>query len=335
MSHLHPLAGLLLVGLGACAMSPAPDPAPQHPLIVTVVKVASIPWFERMAEGVRAFGERSPAVRTRQVGPVRADAALQVDLIRQTLAHKPDALALVPIDPAATEAIAREALANGVVVVTHEADNMVNTQADVEAFDNAAFGAALNQRMARCMGHQGQWASFVGSRASRTHVQWTEGGEANARQHPGMVLVASMNESHDDADRAYELARALLKRHPDLKGFQGAASSDVIGIGRAVREAGAQNRTCVFGTGLPSRTRALLDDGSVKGIGFWDAKDAGLAINEVARRLLAREPLSDGMDLGVPGYRRVSVRPGAGRGVVIVGDAALFADRSNHAIYPF
>ncbi|GAA4341060.1 autoinducer 2 ABC transporter substrate-binding protein [Variovorax defluvii] len=330
MRILH-RAGLALAFMAAAAAAPAQ----QQQTIVTIVKVSGIPWFERMEEGVKAFEESSPGVSTRQVGPAEAVAAPQVKLIEEVMARRADAIAIVPTDPAAIEEVAGRALRSGIVVVTHEADNQKNTLADIEAFDNAAFGASLNERMAQCMGRTGKWTSFVGTRGSRTHVQWAEGGAANARKHAGMVLVDALNESHDDADKAYERAKAVLKKHPDIKGFQGSASSDVIGIGRAIEEAGLQGKTCVYGTGLPSRTAKLLESGAVKGIGFWDPKNAGLAMNRVAKLLLDKKPITDGMDLGVPGYGKVTVTKGAGLGVVITGKADVIADKATYRAYPF
>lgn len=318
-----------------CLVSAPPALAQGNPTIVTVVKVTGLPWFNRMAEGVQAFAASAPGTTTRQTGPAQADPAAQVQLLEGLLNQKIDALAIVPTDPAAIEDVARRAMARGMVVVTHEADNLRHTHANIEAFDNAAFGAALNERLARCMGHAGQWTSFVGTRGSRTHLQWAEGGAENARRHAGMVLVEPLTETRDDADTAYARARAILKQYPGIKGFQGAASSDVIGIGRAIEAAGLQGKVCVFGTGLPSRTQALLDSGAVQGIGFWDPKNAGLAMNRVARLLLDKQPIRDGMDLGVPGYRQVKVSQGPGGGWLIVGQADVIADKDTYRNHPF
>ncbi len=68
--------------------------------------------------------------------------------------------------------------------------------------------------------------------------RWIDGATANAAKYTRMELIEPLNESNDDAEQAYQRARELLQRHPDLRGFQGTASSDVIGIGRAVLEAG-------------------------------------------------------------------------------------------------
>ena len=56
----------------------------------------------------------------------------------------------------------------------------------------------------------------------------------------------------DDGERAYQVAKEVLRKHPDLTGFQGSSSLDVIGIGRAVEEAGKVGKICVYGTGLPT-----------------------------------------------------------------------------------
>lgn len=318
--------------LFACAM-----PANQgHSEIITVVKVSPLPWFDRMAEGVRAFEAGANGWQARQIGPSRAEPHLQAALLDDLLRDRPPrALAIVPTDPAAVEAAAQRAMARGIVVVTHEADSQLNTHADLEPFDHAAFGAALNERLAACMGGQGQWTTFVGTRGSRTHRRWIDAAHANAQRHSGLRLIEPLNESNDDAEQAYRIARALLQRHPELRGFQGAASSDVIGIGRAVQEAGRSGQVCVVGTGLPSRSRALLEAGVVEAIGFWDPRDAGLALNRLAQRLVQGQPVSDGMDLGVEGYRKVRVRPGPGRGVIVTGDAGVIADRNGARGYPF
>ena len=68
--------------------------------------------------------------------------------MQDTLAQSPAAIAVVPFDPATLEPVFKEALDRGIKVITHEADNQVNTLYDIEAFDNMAFGAQLNERLA-------------------------------------------------------------------------------------------------------------------------------------------------------------------------------------------
>ncbi|WP_422071069.1 substrate-binding domain-containing protein [Tranquillimonas rosea] len=325
----------ILAGVAALGCLAGPAVAQEQDEIVTVVKVTGENWFTRMEEGVQAYGEENEGVETRQVGPGRADAAQQSAMIQDLVAQNVDALAIVPMDPSALEGVLRRAMGRGITVITHEADNLQNTQIDLEAFDNAEFGAHFAEQIAECMDNEGKWTSFVGSVGSLTHVQWADGGAAYMEEIKGTELVSPKNESFNDANQAYEAAREIIRSHPDIKGFQGGSAIDVIGIGRAIEEAGLEDETCVYGLGLPQDTGAYLESGAVDGIAFWDPKDAGYVMNILAEMALNDEEVTDGMDLGVPGYENVSVTEGPGEGVIVRGQAWVDVDASNYNEFPF
>ncbi|SSC66009.1 substrate-binding domain-containing protein [Ciceribacter selenitireducens] len=309
--------------------------AQEKPVIATVVKISGIPWFDRMNTGVVAFQEANADVVASQSGPATADSAQQLQIVNDLVAKGVNALAVVPMDPAVLEGTLQRAMERGIVVVTHEADNQINTNANVEAFDNADYGAALNERLAECMGKEGKWTTFVGSLGSRTHMQWVGAGEENAKKYAGMQLVDANNESFDDANATYEKAKEILRKHPDIKGFQTSAGNDVLGVGRAIDEAGLSGKVCLVGTGLPNPSADLLESGAITAIGFWDPQKAGMAMNTIAKLLLEKKELTDGMDLGVPGYEKVTVKQGAGQGLLVVGNGMVLADKATYKDFLF
>lgn len=135
--------------------------------IVTVVKITGMSWFNRMEVGVKEFGAANVGVvNARQIGPAQSDAAQQQRLVEDLVAKKVDAIAVVSMDPLTLEPVLKRALDRGIKVVTHEADNQKNTLVDIEAFDNTAYGARLNERLAECMGKTGKWSSLLGSWAA-------------------------------------------------------------------------------------------------------------------------------------------------------------------------
>jgi simple sugar transport system substrate-binding protein len=325
------LAGAALA-IGAIAFADAAT----DQTIVTVVKVTGINWFNRMDEGVKEFAKDNPGINAYQTGPGRADAAQQLKIIEDLIAKKVTALAVVPFDPPTLEPALKKAMDRGIKVVTHEADNEKNTDVDIEAFDNSAYGAALNESLAGCMHQDGKWAVLVGSLGSRSQVQWADGGIDNAKKkYPKMNLVEPKLETNNDGERAYEVAKEVLRKHPDLKGFQGSSSLDVIGIGRAIEEAGMQGKICVYGTGLPTEAGKFLESGAINGIAFWDPKLAGLAMNKIAKMLIDGKTVTNGMDLGLPGYTKVTVTKGPGKGIIVRGQGWVDVDKSNYKQYPF
>lgn len=327
------LLSLVLLILGGLSVAQIPSID-----IVTIVKVSGIGWFDRMEKGVKAYTTQADANsrKTMQIGPKLADSADQIKIVESAINNKAKAIAVVPLDGPVLEATLKKAIEQGIKVVTHEADTQRNTHVDVEAFDNIEYGARLNERLAKCMNGMGKWTVFVGSLGSRTHVQWADGGIQNARKlHPKMLLVDPKLESINDVVRVYQKTKEILRKYPDIRGFQGSSSVDVLGIGRAIQEAGLQDKTCVFGTGLPSETGALLATGAIDGISLWDPMDAGLAMNRIAGLLIDGKPILDGMNLGINGYNRVKVKKGPGLGVIVTGEAWLDVDKTNYKQFNF
>ncbi len=298
--------------------------------IPTIVKIAGIQWFDRMEVGVKKFA-KDTGNNSYEVGPPKADAQLQVQLVEDMIAKKVDAITVVPFSPEALEPVLAKALADGIKVVTHEASNIHNADYDLEAFQNVEYGKHQMDLLADCMHGEGQYAVFVGSLTSKTHNEWVDGAIAEQKEKfPKMELVGDRNETYDDQQKAYAKTQELLRKYPDLKGFKGSASTDVAGIGLAIEERGLQNKTCVVGTSLPSIAGQYLKSGAVKTINFWDPADAGYLMQKIAVMLLKGEKVTDGMDLGINGYHHVKLD-----GKVIYGQAWVDVTKDNMAEYPF
>jgi simple sugar transport system substrate-binding protein len=303
--------------------------------IVTVVKVRGIAWFDRMQRGIARFAARTGA-NARMVGAADSSPRSQLLLIRRVLAERPrpDAITVVPNSPASLEGALRHARAAGVKVVTHEASNQINTNVDIEAFSNTAYGAHLMDNLASCMGRSGSYVAFVGHLSARSHMEWVRGAYLEARRkYPQIRRIGRPLESSEHADIAYRTAKDLLRRYPDLTGFEGSSAVDVAGIGRAVREAGRQAATCVIGTSTPATVGSYLNDGSVDKISFWDPALAGEAQDALALRLIDGRPIGPGLDLHLPGYRKLKRIPGSPHG--LAGSGWIDVTKRNASKYPF
>jgi simple sugar transport system substrate-binding protein len=301
--------------------------------IVTVVKVRGLAWFGRMREGIRRFADRT-GVDATMTAAGDASPRKQAAIIRRLIGERPDAITVVPNSPRSLERVLARARRAGIVVVTHEASNQRNTDVDIEPFDNAAFGAHLMDSLGKCMGGSGTYAAFVGHRSAQSHMEWVRGALAAAKlKFPGIRRIGRPIESREDAGVAYRKAKALLAQHPDIEGFEGSSAVDVAGIGRAVREAGRQDTTCVMGTSTPRTVGSRLRDGSVDRIFLWDPAVAGRAQDKLALRLIRGRRVGPALDLGLPGYRRLRRIAGSPHG--LHGSAWIDIDRTNAGKFPF
>jgi simple sugar transport system substrate-binding protein len=151
--------------------------------------------------------------------------------------------------------------------------------------------------------------------------------------YPQITRLGGPIASLEHANVAYRKAKALLAKYPSLEGFEGSSAEDVVGIGRAVREAGRQADTCVVGTSTPKTVGSYLQDGSVDKISLWDPALAGRAQDALALRLIRGQPIGPGLDLHLSGYRNLERIPGTPH--ALSGSGWLDIDKSNASKYPF
>jgi simple sugar transport system substrate-binding protein len=113
--------------------------------------------------------------------------------------------------------------------------------------------------------------------------------------------------------------------------MQGSSANDVVGAGQAVEEAGLQDKIAVVGTSLVSMSGKLVETGAVDLISFWDPALAGYAMDKLALMILNGETPVDGIDLGLPGYEKITLV----NGKVFYGQAWIDVTKENLGDYDF
>lgn len=300
---------------------------------VNVVKLTGIGWFDRMESGVKEFATETGNNAT-QTGPAEASAEQQVKIITDLIAQKPAAITIVPNSPESVEGIMKQARDQGIVIVTHENSGAKNVDANIEAFDNTAYGSHIMDSLATCMNNKGKYAAFVGSVTAASHNEWAAGALAQAKaKYPEITRVSDPLESKENADIAYQKTKELIQKFPDLAGIEGSASVDIAGIGRAVQELGLQDKICVMGTSIPSVAGKYLADGSVDKMFFWDPALAGKAMLKLAANVIDGKKIVAGMDLGIPGY--TALAQSTTNPLSFYGSAWIDVDSKNAGDYPF
>ena len=283
----------------------APFAQAANQTMVTVVKIAGIPWFNAVEKGIKK-GAVDFGIDASMVGPANVDPAQQVKLLEDLIAKKVNVIGLVPLDVKVCEPVLKRAQAAGIKVITHEGPEQEGRDWNVELIDSVRFGEVQMQRLAKDMAEEGEYVVYVGTLTTPLHNKWADAAIAYQKaNYPKMKLVADRFPGADEIDTSYKTSLDVIKAYPNLKGILGFGSNGPIGAGNAVREKRLGKKIAVVGTVLPSQAKDLIADGIIREGFLWNPTDAGYAMVAVAKLVLDGKEIKDGVD--IPGLGKASV----------------------------
>jgi simple sugar transport system substrate-binding protein len=304
--------------------------AAEKQTIVMVVKAEGIPWFDNMRLGIQAFAKDHPDIDAYQTGADTADPAAQVKIVEDLIAKGVNAILVVPNDPASLVPAFKRANAAKILTLTHEASVQQQVSFDVEAFDNIAYGRHMMDVMAKWMGNKGLWQPFVGHLTSTTHNEWVDGEEMQGKEkYQDLKMATTRLEEQENQQIAHDKTLELLKTYPQLKAVMGSAMTTVPGAAQAITEKGLIGKVAAFGTCLPSVSGEYLKSGAAVSAHFWVPADAGYVTAQVAYDLLKGKKITEGMNLGRPGYEKITIKKNKSGVPVIYGSAWVDINKDN------
>ena len=324
------LAGLMALSMAVPAAAASGN---EEYTIALCAKTEGIAWFDDMRTGVDEFSADHDDVYAYEINPEGSDAAKQNAMLEDLIAQGVDAICCVPVDAQAVAATLQKARDQGIVVVTHEASDILDSvDYDLEAFDNDYFGTLYGKYLIEALGGQGEYYGVVGGLGMTTHMQWFNSCvkyvEENA---PDMKLVnpdGIPGEDDNNEQTAYDLAVQAIAAYPDLKGFVDTAASSN-GIALALEELGRTDIKLVA-LAMPSQGGAYIESGT-QYVGLcWRPADAGYTACELAYKILKGEEITSETTFSKEGYETVEVD-----GNLVVGNAPLVFTADNVANYPF
>jgi len=196
-----------------------------------------------------------------------------------------DGVAVVALDhPAVRESI-NTLVAKGISVVTLVSDVPGSKRTHYAGVDNSSAGRTAAGLMGRFLnGRKGKVGLFAGSLALRDHIERQFGFEqVMAHEFPDLTVLP-VRESRDDTERSEELAKQLLKEHPDLLGIYNVGGGTA-GITSALEADGDPKHTIFIAHEVTEGSRRALIRGSIDVI---INQDPGHEVRSAVRVLIAR-----------------------------------------------
>jgi len=276
-----------------------------EPEMVVVVKIAGIPWFNALEQGVLRAG-KDLGVNASMVGPANVDPAQQVKLVEDLIAKKVAAIGIVPLDVKVLEPVLKRAQAEGIRVIAHEGPEQEGRDWNIDLIDSVKFGEVQMEKLAQEMGGEGDYVVYVGTLTTPLHNVWADAAIAYQKaNYPKMNLVADRFPGADEIDTAQRTTLDVIKAYPNLKGVVAFGSNGPIGAGNAVRQQRLGKRIAIVGPVLPSQAKGLIMDGTIREGFLWNPIDAGYAMVSLAKLVLDGKEITDGIE--IPGQGKATV----------------------------
>lgn len=154
-------------------------------------------------------------------GPTEeTDVETQINIIDAVLSENPSVLCLAAIDMESCQAQLEAAAENDIPVVVLDSGVQSDLVNSVCATDNYTLGTEAAEKLAEAIGGQGQIAVMTHVAASQTSRDRETGFmETIANSYPEIEIV---NVSHENPETSMtEMAEAVLKLYPEVKGYFG------------------------------------------------------------------------------------------------------------------
>ncbi len=257
-------------GSGGTSGGTSQTPTAKKLVIAFVPKLINIGYFNAMQAGGQAAA-KDLGVTFDYEGPTTADAAAQVQIIKQLIAKHVDAIAVAPDDPAVVGPALQQAESQGIKTFTTDTDAPGTVREFfVEQASPTAIGNATIDALADAMGQRGAWAIDSCGPAAQNLNTWISVEKARAAQkYPNMQYVTTVYSGEDSA-KAVSDSKDLITSHPNLRGIIGQCTTSGPGAAKAVTDLNKIGTVFATGVALPNDMRPYVKNGAAKSFVLWD-----------------------------------------------------------------
>ncbi|MFF9275800.1 rhamnose ABC transporter substrate-binding protein [Streptomyces griseosporeus] len=240
-------------------------------------KQVNNPYFTTADKGgEKALAELGSSYK--EVGPSSAtDTSGQVSYVNTLTQQQVDAMAVSAQDPGALCTALKQAMSNGIKVVTYDSDTKPDCRnAFVSQASAEDLGRTEVQLLAEQIGYKGEIAILSAAQTATNQNTWIDymKDELKDPKYKDMKLV-KIAYGNDDAQQSFQQTQGLLQEHPNLKGI---ISPTTVGIKAAAQYLSGskyKGKVKLTGLGTPNDMRKYVKNGTVEAFELWDPAKLG------------------------------------------------------------
>jgi rhamnose transport system substrate-binding protein len=294
--------------------------------IAFLPKAINNPYFDTAASGGQQAAKDLNGT-FKQVGPSDANAAAQVPFITTLTEQHVGAIVISGDDPNAVAPALKQAMAQGIKVVSYDADVAPDARTVfINQADSEQIGRSEVDLLAQQINSTGQIAILSAASTASNQNTWIGFMKDElAKKYPGMELV-KVAYGNDDDQTSFNQTLALLQAYPNLKGIISPTTVGIAAAGRALESVHKGGQVALTGLGTPNQLRQYVKDGTIKGFELWSPADLGYLAYYTAALLIQgkiKGTVGESFTAGKLGQKTI-----AANGVILLGPPTVF-DTSN------
>ncbi|MFG3024127.1 rhamnose ABC transporter substrate-binding protein [Streptomyces sp. NPDC048254] len=214
----------------------------------------------------------------KEVGPSSAtDTSGQVSYVNTLTQQQVNAMAVSAQDPGALCTALKQAMSNGIKVVTYDSDTNAGCRnAFVSQASAEDLGRTEVQLLAEQIGYKGEIAILSAAQTATNQNTWI-GFMKEELKDPKYknVKLVKVAYGNDDAQQSFQQTQGLLQQYPNLKGI---ISPTTVGIKAAAQYLSGskyKGKVKLTGLGTPNDMRQYVKNGTVDAFELWDPARLG------------------------------------------------------------
>ncbi|MFJ6700278.1 rhamnose ABC transporter substrate-binding protein [Streptomyces sp. NPDC091272] len=214
----------------------------------------------------------------KETGPNSAtDTSGQVSYVNTLTQQQVDAMAVSAQDPGALCTALKQAMKNGIKVVTYDSDTKTDCRhAFVSQSGAEALGRTQVKLLGEQLGYKGDIAILSAAQTATNQNTWIDfmKDELKLPKYRNMKLV-KIAYGNDDAQQSFQQTQGLLQEHPSLAGI---VSPTTVGIKAAAQYLSGskyKGKVALTGLGTPNDMRKYVKNGTVEAFELWDPAKLG------------------------------------------------------------
>jgi rhamnose transport system substrate-binding protein len=301
--------------------------------IVFLPKAINNPYFDTAAAGgQQAAKELNGSFK--QVGPSTASAADQVTWINTLTTQHVSAIVVSANDPNALAPALKQAMAQGIKVVSYDSDVEPDArQVFVNQANSEDIGRIEVQILGKELNYTGQIAILSAASTATNQNTWIGymKQELSLPQYKNMQLVKIVY-GNDDDQTSFNDTLSLLQAYPNLKGIISPTTVGIAAAARALESVNKGGKVALTGLGTPNQMRKYVQDGTVQQFALWNPQQLGylayyVAVALIQGKITGKE--GETFSAGTLGTKTIGAN-----GVVLLGPPTVF-DQSNISQFNF